>query len=215
MSSRTNFPLGMFFVFSIGVLVLVVMFNIWNPPTVSTQSPQDLMGVLRPEPKQLASFNLVDQKGESFTRKNLLGKWTFLFFGYTSCPDVCPMTLSVLSSVYKELGKKEDRMTEEQMLFVSVDPARDTPEKLAEYMAFFNGRFIAATGEKSEIDNFSRQCGAGYMIDEEASPGEYLVNHTSAIFLIDPKGRLVASFSQPHNADTILMQYQKIRAYIR
>ncbi len=170
--------------------------------------------MLRPQPKPLSSFDLVDHKGEVFTRDNLLGKWTFLFFGYTHCPDVCPMTLSVLSSVYNRLDEKDGEGFGEQIVFLSVDPNRDTPEKLAEYMAFFNEKFIGVTGSKEEIDEFSMQYGAGYILGEETAPGEYSVNHTSAIFLIDPKGRLVALFSQPHNADTILMQYRKIQPYI-
>ncbi len=215
MSSRKRVPLGTFFIFSIWVLVLVVALSFWNSRTAYKQPPKELMGVLRPEPKPLASFNLVDHNKEPFTRQNLLGKWTFLFFGYTYCPDVCPMTLSVLTEFYKQLEGGADELSNVQVLFVSVDPDRDTPEKLADYMSFFNKKFIAVTGSKTEIDSFVRQYGAGYILEQETSPGEYLVSHTSAIFLVDPEGRLVALFSQPHSADTILAQYKKIRAFIR
>jgi len=206
--------LGPFFLFSIGMLVIVVLFSMGSSKNHSMQFPKELMGVVRPEPKPLSSFNLIDHNGDAFTRENLLGKWTFLFFGYTHCPDVCPMTLSVLSSVYNGIDEESGDGVGEQVVFLSVDPVRDTPAKLADYMAFFNEKFIAVTGSKEEIDEFSEQYGAGYILGEETSPGEYSVNHTSAIFLIDPKGRLVALFSQPHNADTILMQYRKIQAYI-
>ena len=164
------------------------------------------------QPRQLAPFSLVDHTGEPFTRQRLTGKWTFLFFGYTNCPDVCPATLSILTAVHDELGR-QGGAEDTRFLFVSVDPERDTPDKLADYMAFFDRGFVAATGSKAEIDAFSRQVGAGYMIQEEGSPGQYLVNHSSAIFLVDPGARVVASFSQPHDAGTIVRLFRKVQAY--
>ena len=202
------------FLFSLLVLIIVAGIAFWNSRTSVALPPQDLMGVLRPEPKSLTSFELVDHNKESFIRERLLGKWTLLFYGYTHCPDVCPMTLSVLTTIYNKLDEETGERTGAQILFVSVDPERDTPEKLADYMSFFNEEFLAVTGKKADIDSFSQQFGAGYILEQEASPGEYLVSHTSAIFLVDPMARLVASFSQPHDAETILAQYRKIRAYI-
>jgi protein SCO1/2 len=100
-----------------------------------------------------------------------------------------------------------------QEVFISVDPDRDTPEKLAAYMAYFNPEFIGASANKAEIDRLSRQFGAGYIIEPETAPGQYLVAHTSAIFLVDPLGRLVAVFSQPHYPTSINSLYEDIRAY--
>ena len=100
-----------------------------------------------------------------------------------------------------------------QVVFISVDPERDTTEKLAAYITHFNSKFIGATSAKTEIDKLTRQFGAGYILEPETAPGQYLVAHTSAIFLVDPFGRLVASFSQPHYATTITSQYQKIQQY--
>ncbi len=169
--------------------------------------------MLRPAPKPLAEFSLVDQQGVPFQRKELVGRWNFLFFGYTHCPDVCPATLSILAQVQKRLAG-EDGSAGIQTIFVSIDPQRDSPETLAEYMAFFDQGFIGLTGSTEEIDNLTRQLGAGYMRGEETSPGNYVVNHTSAIFLIDPQARLVAAFSQPHNPATIVELFHKIRAYL-
>ncbi len=211
MASKKTVCLGGILVFSIFILIGVVLLTKSNSSGfVTSESPPELLGVIRPEPKMLEPFVFSDQFGRVFRKDNVMDKWTFMFFGYTQCPDVCPMTLSVLSQVYDRIDGADDA----QVLFVSVDPDRDTPKVLKEYVGFFNDKFIALTGEKDNIDGFVEQIGAGYLLEEESSPGEYLVNHTSAIFLVDPRGRLVAAFSQPHDANTILEQFKNIRAYL-
>ncbi len=179
-----------------------------------TPPPAELQGVLSQQLRSLHGFNLVTSNDKLITRENLQGQWSFIFLGYTSCPDVCPTTLHVLSQVLQLLrddkGQDADNV---QVLFVSIDPQRDTPEKIAEYAGFFDKSFIAATGEESNLAAFSRQFGAGYVIEPETAPGLYNVTHTSAIFLVDPLLRLVATFSQPHYAVTIHRQFNKIRRY--
>ena len=146
--------------------------------------------------------------------RNPVNKWTFVFFGYTSCPDICPTTLYVLNSVQ---GLEDDKAggdaIDMQVVFISVDPKRDSTEKLAKYMRYFNKKFIGATASKTKIDRLTRQFNAGYIVEPETSPGQYLVAHTSAIFLVDPLGRLVANFSQPHYPNTISELFEKIRVY--
>ena len=212
-SSKKVLPVGTIFIFSLWVLAGVMAYSYWNSRTAVATPPAELMGVLRPAPKLLENFSLVDQSRQSFNQTSLIGNWTFLFFGFTSCPDVCPTTLSILNTIDQQLKTGSQKATNTQVVLVSVDPNRDTPEKLAEYIAYFNPEFIAATGSKAELDKFTSMTGAGYIFEEETSPGVYQVNHTSAIFLIDPQARLVASFSQPHRPDTIVEQYWQIREY--
>ena len=203
-------PIGTIVIFGFFLLVMAVTYVMTKPP----ERPAELEGVLRPDFKLLLPFKLTDHNNTVLDEKRLQGKWSFVFFGYTSCPDVCPATLYVLSSVHgllvDELGKTPEDM---QVLFISVDPARDTPEKLADYVTYFNKDFIAATADKTEIDNLARQFGAGYILEDEIEPGIYNVSHTSAIFLVDPFGRLAATFSQPHQPSTIVSLYKKIRTY--
>ena len=175
--------------------------------------PQDLMGVLRPDPKPISNFQLSDHNGKVFDTKRLQGKWSFVFFGYTFCPDICPTTLAVLTATQKQLQLDPEVWSESQVIFVSVDPDRDTQEKLASYMEFFNQEFIAITGTREEIDNLARQFNALYIIESETQPGFYLVSHTAAIFLVDPQARLVGSFSQPHYPSSINSLFRKIREY--
>ena len=203
-------PIGTIVIFGFFLLVMAVTYVMTKPP----ERPAELEGVLRPDFRLLQPFKLTDHNNAIFDEQRLQGKWNFVFFGYTSCPDVCPATLYVLKSVHgllvDETGKIPDDM---QVIFVSVDPARDTPEKLAEYITYFNKDFIGATADKAEIDKLAMQFGAGYILEDEIEPGIYNVAHTSAIFLVDPYGRLAASFSQPHQPTTIVSQYKKIRTY--
>lgn len=210
--SEIRSPQRKFFLFGIWILVAILALSFWYTRTPSLSAPPELMGVLRPEPKPLVTFELTDQNGKPFTIERLQGKWTFTFFGYTNCPDVCPATMSVLTKIDNELSANHENL---QVLFVSVDPERDTPEHLFEYMSYFNKKFTAITGAKKEIDNLAQQYSAGYIKEPETTAGNYLVNHTSAIFLTDPQARLVAAFSQPHNPKTIVEQYVKIRKYIQ
>jgi protein SCO1/2 len=201
-----------------GTLLLVSLFLImavWNIVIQGSSPPQELLGVLRAEPKPLKSFELVDQNGRLINEQVFKDKWSLVFFGYTSCPDICPTTLNVLNVVMGILGKGDGALlSDTQVVFVSVDPERDTTARLADYMAFFNKDFIGLTGDKKNIDNITQQFSAGYMIEKETAPGQYMVGHTSAVFLVGPMVELVAAFSQPHNPETIVSQYQGVRAYI-
>lgn len=207
---RNTLPIGSLVLFALFLLVMLATWLLVKPPA----PPPELAGVLRPEYRLLAPFRLTDQNLQAFDRGRLEGKWSMLFFGYLSCPDVCPLTLRELSRFWQlvedERGAKPDDL---QVVFVSVDPERDSPARLGEYARHFNPNFIAATGDSAQIDRLAQQFGAGYVIEPETAPGQYPVAHTSAIFLVDPLGRSVATFSQPHYAATLHAQYRRIRQY--
>ncbi len=173
--------------------------------------PTELQAVLRPEPKSLQDFNLVGQNQTTFNLNNFKDKWTLLFFGYTFCPDVCPTTLAVLQKIYANLPPK--LLANTQVVFVSVDPERDTPKQLAKYVTYFGKDFIGVTGEVAEINKLVLQTGAGYIKNPtpNADDKNYQISHTSTIFLINPKMQLHAGFSQPHIPKTIIEQYNLIR----
>ena len=180
-----------------------------TPPNLTV--PADLQGILRPAPKDLRAFSLEGHDGRPVTLDLLTGKWTMLFFGYTFCPDICPTTLATLSAVFQRLEGYPDLISDTQVLFVSVDPQRDRPEKLAQYVAYFDKRFKAATGTVTEIDGFARQIGAGYQMEPEDASGNYLVSHAASIFLVDPRARLVGAFPFPHAPESVIQYYQRIR----
>ena len=209
-SERNSFPIGSI---ALGLALVLMMLVTWllikpAPP------PAELQGVLRSDFRPVSSFVLSSADHGPITEKNLRDRWTFVFFGYLSCPDVCPNTLYELSSFWQQLHyESRDQAQPVQVLFVSVDPKRDSVERLASYVAHFNRQFIGATAGIGQIERFARQFGAGFMYEPETVSGQYLVAHTSAIFLVDPYGRLIANFSQPHTARTLTAQFQRIEEY--
>jgi len=209
MSEKTPRPYGTLIIFVFWGLLLAAVFY-WMLPDKTV--PPELQGVLRPEPKPLRTFELNDQYRQAFNLERLKGEWSFVFFGYTYCPDICPTTLSALTGVVKQLQEDPQGLTNIQVVFVSVDPQRDTPDILEAYLKYFNEAFQGVTGAQQDIDSLTRQFGAGYMIEPETRPGEYLVSHTSSIFLVDPYGQLIAAFPPPHDANTIVEQFRQIRS---
>jgi protein SCO1/2 len=161
-----------------------------------------------PVARQLQPFSLVDHQGNVFDNAALRGHWSFLFFGYTHCPDVCPTTLSVLNSV---AGKLSDSGAPVRVVLVSVDPQRDTPEQLARFVSYFNSDFIGVTGTEEGIEQLTRPLGIMHMqIAEESTPDSYLVDHTAAVLLIDPNGNYHAVFTPPLSADAIAGDFRTI-----
>ena len=199
MSSRNALLLTLL---SLGIVLFAFSgVNLFAPK----KPPIELLAVLKANPTSLQPFSLTDQNNRPFNLDQLRNKNTLLFFGYTSCPDICPTTLTTLNLVYKQL-KKEALYSNLNIIFVSVDPQRDTTNKLLNYTRYFNKDFIGVTGEKKDIDNISRQFNAGYIFEEKTSDDEYLVSHASSIFLINPELDIIAAFSPPHHADIITSQ---------
>ncbi len=161
-------------------------------------------------PRPLPVFSLTDHDGASFDRARLEGHWTLMFFGFTHCPDVCPTTLFTLARVAEQLGNLPDQDRPE-VVMVSVDPNRDTPEILASYVAYFHPGFVGVTGDMPRILGLTQAMGVAFAYTPvEGSEGGYAVDHTASIFLVDPTGRLAAIFGSPHVADDIAHDYRLI-----
>ena len=208
--NRDTLPVGTLILFAVFLLVMALTYWLIRP----APPPPELAGVLRPEYRLLAPFRLTDQHRNTFDQNHFRGKWSMLFFGYLSCPDVCPMTLHELNRFWRLVEDEAGTPPQDlQIVFVSVDPARDSPQELGAYVRHFNPGFIGATARSDQVDLLAHQFGAGYVLEEETAPGQYLVAHTSAIFLVDPLGRSVAIFSQPHYGNTLHHQYGRIRQY--
>ncbi len=171
------------------------------------QSETVIEGLLWPNPKTLAPFAAVDHRQKPFTRDDLLGKWSFLFFGYTHCPDVCPTTLAIMNQASERLADAAV-----QTVFVSVDPKRDTPARLAQYLAGFNPGFIGVGGSAEQAAQLARQIGVTYQLNEDGGVKGHF--HSASLFLIDPRGRFVALFSAPHDAADIVRRFRRIQQFI-
>ncbi len=169
-------------------------------------------GILWPSGRPLEAFTLTDQRYQPFTLARLEGKWTFLFFGYTSCPDVCPATLALLKAVRGELAAAGDDVDAVQMALVSVDPARDSRQRLGAYVEHFDETFLGLGGSDAQVSALARQVGAVYFRGEPDENGFYTVDHSTSIVLIDPLGRLVAMLPAPHEPGRIAAQLRAMRA---
>lgn len=147
-------------------------------------------------------FALIDDDGEAVTAEAYRGKTTLVYFGYTQCPDVCPITLARLGSVINQLD--EDVRDEVQVLFVSVDPGRDTPEVLKRYVGAFGPEFTGLTGEREDIDALTNRYRIAYEYEEPNEHGDYIVNHSSAIFAFDEEGHAQFLARDSHSPQDIL-----------
>lgn len=194
----------------LATLIFVLAFIFISRGPSQQSIPNELVAVMRPVATSLKPFTLTDKNEKPFNLQNLKGKWSFVFFGYTHCPDICPTTLHVLKQINKILSKHPQAKKEFQVIFVSVDPERDTPKGLGEYVSFFNKDFIGVTGNSETLLSFARQFSAAYIKEPAEKSGDYLVSHTSSIFLVNPAQKLLASFSPPLVAETITEQYLKI-----
>lgn len=155
------------------------------------------------EPLPLPEFSLIDQSGEPFTRERLLGTTSLLFFGFTHCPDICPATLAELASARQQLasaGGAQARLP--QIVFVSVDPERDTPEKLAAYVGHFGADIVGVTGSEEELRALAKPLGIWF---EKEPLGEgYSVSHSTAVLFIDRQAELRALFGTPHRVESFV-----------
>jgi len=158
--------------------------------------PESLQGLFVDSPAtKLPDFRFTDHNGKLFDVSRFKNNWSLVFFGYTNCPDVCPNSLSIMDKISKQDGLPKNM----QYVFVSVDPKRDTPAKLKEFVEYFNADFIGATGPKAELDKFQEPLGVIYDYEGDTTSGDYVVNHFAAIYIIDPQGRERAYILPPHS----------------
>ncbi|MEM6998453.1 MAG: SCO family protein, partial [Pseudomonadota bacterium] len=179
--------------------------------SINNDRKPNIEGLFWPNPKQIQEFDTTDQSGNTFNLNNLNEKWSFVFFGYTHCPDICPITMTVMNQVYTQLSTDYKNL---QIIFVSVDPQRDTIEKLQQYVSYFNPDFYGLGGSSNKVDSLTKQIGVAYYLNNQNQAEGYLVDHTASIFIFDPKARLVGKLSAPHEAEKIKNQFIKIKEFI-
>lgn len=158
------------------------------------------------KPRTLRPFELTDHKGETFLPENLENQWTLMFFGFTTCPDVCPTTLATLSKWIETLDGDIAKNT--RIVMVSVDPARDTPAKLADYMTHFNPGFVGVTGEFLNIKRLTDDLNVAF--NKVALEDDYTVDHSANLVLINPYGHYHGFFKPPFNLSGLKLTYQSI-----
>lgn len=169
----------------LALIIGVVVYQVYSPKSL----PENAL--VYPEAREIKPFTFTDHHNQLFTNENLMGKWTFAFLGYMSCPDVCPTTLQAMNFIYDDLIKIKANT---QIVFVSADPNRDTVENLALYIGYFNKNFIALRAEHDVLFPFTRNLGLMYAINDGESKSFYLVDHSASMVLINPEGKIAAIF---------------------
>jgi protein SCO1 len=181
---------------------------LWRHPAAAVKLTT---GTLLAPGQELADFSLIDQHGRVFGSANLRGHWSLLFFGYTNCPDFCPTTLTTLAAMQKRLRAAKAPVLP-QVIFVSVDAKRDTPAQMAKYVPYFDPEFIGLTAaDQPSIEAVAKRLGVGVII-QPASDGNYTVDHSGAIFVLNPDARLTAILTGPFSVDALQGDFQRIVA---
>ncbi len=188
-----------------------------------TDDPDEIRVRIYKKPMAPAPFNLSDHNGQPFTADSLKNHWSIVFFGYTSCADICPTTLAAINIVAKKLSRDplNDGM---RMVFVSVDPHRDTLDRIKEHVAFFNPAFSGVTGRLEELQQFAFSLGAFFdyrdrdtrkiikNIAELPHDDDYIVGHAADLLIFNPDGLLAGVVFPPHEPDHILAAFERVRS---
>jgi protein SCO1/2 len=170
-------------------------------------SEQDFHGLLYDPIEPAPGFELVDQNEQPISLSDLRGKLVLLYFGFTNCPDACPLTLSTWNQVHKALGTDAEKV---RFVFVTVDPERDTPEVIGKHLALFNEEFVGLWGPLDEIEDIARSYNVFLQKVEIESAMGYLVNHATLTFVIDPQGRLVLAHTLDTPSEEIVADIQTL-----
>jgi len=184
--------------FIVGVALLAIVTGAWLSYRVMSPAPVPQTATVLPAGAELAEFSLVDQTGAVVGRDIFLGQWDLVFFGFTHCPDICPLTLQTLASAKQQLAAMgQDPLP--RIVLVSVDPERDTPELMAQYLDYFGTGNLGITGELDELRKLTN--GLGIFFEKESlDDNTYTVNHSAVVLLINPAGEFHAIFGTPHDA---------------
>ena len=193
--------------------------GIWLGQTSNQQTqtlkPAIIQGAIFPQAKYIEHFELIDQNKNIISKHDFQNHWSLVFVGYTNCPDICPMTLSVMNQVIEYMS--EQLIQPPQIVFLSVDPERDTPLHLKRYVEYFNKDFLGLTGSLQQVTQLSQNMNAVFRkapgLSGEISSEDYLIDHSSALMLINPQGNLQSILTAPHTPGSIIESIIQSKAY--
>ena len=197
----------------IGLAAMAVVAGLWlqlrmSAPAVPPETNATLLRTARP----VGDVRLQDTLGNELSLQQLKGRWSLVFFGFTHCPDVCPTTLAILSQVARRL-ENLPQAQQPQLVFITVDPERDVPEVMKGYVEHFDKDMIGLTGELSQVEALAAQLGVAFQkipLDQ----GGYSMDHSAAIFMLNPGAELNAIISAPHSVEGISDDYRKILEFM-
>lgn len=200
--------------FIVIIIVAALGIGIWRGDNHSTESTHSIhqisaealqAGTLISNSKKLPSFSLIDMNGKPFTQESLKSRWSFLFFGYSSCPNICPSILGSLQQISQRLQGNPHL----QFLYITINPEVDTPERLKSYLQekFPDPKFLGVTGDRDQILEFAKVVGSH--IENESKPDEH-IEHSGTFFLVDPEGKVTAVFTSSSAPLAIARDFKEI-----
>ena len=196
----------------LGFIMLVVYGFSWrmSQPVIMSDAELRINGaVVLDKPRIFSDFELVDHRGETFNISRMQDIWTIIFFGFTHCPDICPTTLAMLNDTYSKL--KDSEKEKLQIVMISLDSERDTLEKMAEYVPYFNPSFTGVTGDKYVVSRLAAELFIAYN-RVPLSDDDYTMDHSTQLILINPKGHYHGFFKAPHTEITMRSTWRSIAA---
>ena len=184
---------------------------------------RDIGASIYEDPFELSNFSLIDQNNDEFSNANLLGNWNLVFFGFTSCPDICPITMAELDRLSKDWDENYDSELP-RVILATVDPESDSPDKMKEYLENFNIEFIGLTGDRASLERFADELFVAFgepttageqpsghnTHNDRVNPGDFVIDHSSHISVINPNGDLFAVLRPPHRARDIAEAFNLI-----
>ena len=207
---RTTVILCLVFV---AIVLGMLIASMYREPVLNEEQLRERGTFVLPKPRELAPFALTDQRGQPFTNESLVGHWTLLYFGFTSCPDVCPVTLSVLAQVQRDLEALGRPTLAEgfHVVLVTVDPDKDDAATLGTYVEGFSKSFLGVTGSQAAIAELATQVNVAFM-KVPTGDGGYTVDHTGNIVIVNPRGHYHGFIRVPHEKGNIVAAYRSLAA---
>lgn len=229
LTRNTKIALGAFLAFDLLVATWFIYLFLVRAEVNEINELRDMGATRYPDPPPLKNIKLTDSRGNSFSEENFLGKWTLVFFGFTSCPDVCPLTMSELDRFYSNENNFQDSEPP-QVIFVTVDPARDGQQEVGAYVEQFNDSFVGLTGPEEAIGIAAQQFYVAYQVSEggheghgshgtgsnsnampeEMNPDDYRVDHNTHLSLVNPQGELTAVIRPPIRQEVMRQLYPRL-----
>ena len=194
--------IGLCFAF-IAIVLGMFVYSVTRTPVLTDEQLRQQGVFLLPRPREIAPFELATHTGEPFTVTDFEGQWSFIFFGFTNCPDICPTSMSVLAQAERLIRERApDAAGDFQGMLVSVDPERDDQETLAKYVTAFSPEFVGVRGDRAATAELTTQLNVAFA-KVPTDDGSYQVDHTANIVIVNPRGHYVGFAKMPHQADTI------------
>lgn len=193
----------------VAVVLGMFVYSVTRTPTLSEEELREQGVYLLPRPREIAPFELTTHTGEPFTVEDLKGQWSFIFFGFTNCPDICPTSMASLAQARRQLEAEYPELVDDfQGIMVSVDPERDDRETLANYVESFSPSFIGVRGDRADVAELATQLNVAFA--KVPADDGYQVDHTGNIVIVNSRGHYTGFAKLPHQADTIVSAFRSL-----